>query len=250
MIDDPQSFHNHLCDLHEHVVAFTFNQMSERDGIKKHGEAAILALFKEFAQLHEKKVFRAIKASELNGTQKKNAQHAINLIKEKRNGILKGRTCADGRKQRKWYSKEETTSPTLSNDSLMALLTISAAEKRKIVTWDVEGAYLLADQDDFVLVKFVGQSVDVLCEVNEGYKDYVTVEKGKKVLYLQLLKALYGCLRSALLWYELYSNKLKKMGFELNPYDICVANKMVNGKQCSIGYYVDDNFCTHGRQEY
>ena len=101
MIDDPQSFHNHLCELHEHVVAFSFNQMSERDAIKKHGKAAILALFREFAQLHEKKVFRAIKASDLTSTQKKNALHAINLIKEKRNGILKERTCADGRKQRK-----------------------------------------------------------------------------------------------------------------------------------------------------
>ena len=202
--------------------------MSERDGIKKYEETAILALFKEFEQFHEKRVFRAIKASEVTGEQKKNALHAIKSIKEKRNGILKGRTCEDGRKQRKWYSKEKTTSPTLSNYSLMALLTVLAAEKRKIVTWDVEGAYLLVDQDDLVLVKFVGQSVDVLCEVNEGYKAYVTFEKGKKVLYLQLLKALYGCLRSALLWYKLYSTKLQKIGFKLNPYDTCVANKMGN----------------------
>ena len=244
MVEDPQNFHDHFCDLYEHVVAFSFNQMSERRDIKKHGEAAVLALFKEFAQLHEKRVFRAIKASELSGEQK-NALHAINLIKEKRNGVLKGRTCADGRKQRRWYSKEETTSPTMSNDSLMALPTLSAAEKRKIVTWDVEDAYLLADLDGFVLVKSVGQSVDVLCQVDESYKAFVTYKKGKKVLYLQLLKALYGCLRSALLWYELYSTKLQKMGFALNPYDTCVANKIINGKKCSIGYYVDDIVCTH-----
>ena len=30
------------------------------------------------------------------------------------------------------------------------------------------------------------------------------------------------------------------MGFELNPYDRCVANKMVNGKQCTIVWNVDD----------
>ena len=57
MIDDPQRFHNHLCELHEHVVAFSFFQMSERDGVRKQGEAAVLALFREFAQLHEKRVF-------------------------------------------------------------------------------------------------------------------------------------------------------------------------------------------------
>ena len=43
--------------------------------------------------------------------------------------------------------------------------------------WDVEGAYLLADQDDFVVVKFTGSSVDVLCQVDEDYKQFVTIEK-------------------------------------------------------------------------
>ena len=35
------------------------------------------------------------------------------------------------------------------------------------------------------------------------------------------------------------------MGFELNPYDPCVANKTINEKQCFIGYYVDDDIATH-----
>ena len=131
----------------------------------------------------------------------------------------------------------------------MALLTVSSAEKRKIISWDVERAYLLADQDDFVIVKFTGESVDVLCDVDEGYKQYVSIENGKKVLYLQLLKALYGFLRSALLWYELYSSKLQGMGFVLNPYDTCVANKIINGKQCSISYYMDGNISTHAEQQ-
>ena len=123
MIEDPQELHSHLCDLYE-VVHFCFNQMSAKEGIKKHGEAAVMALFSEFAQLHDKRVFKAIRASELTKAQKRNALYAINLIKEKRNGNLKGRTCADGRKQRAWNSKEETTSPTVSNDSLMALLAL------------------------------------------------------------------------------------------------------------------------------
>ena len=59
-----------------------------------------MALFEEFAQLHDKRVFRAIKATDLTGEQKSDALRAINLIKEKRDGRLKGRTCADGRKQR------------------------------------------------------------------------------------------------------------------------------------------------------
>ena len=69
--------------------------------------------------------------------------------------------------------------------------------------------------------------------------------KGQKVLYVQLDKALYGCVQSALLWYELYSTTLQEMGFTLNPYDLCVANAEIEGSQCTICWYVDDNKISH-----
>ena len=72
-----------------------------------------------------------------------------------------------------------------------------------------------------------------------------TVEKGKKTLYVILDRALYGCVQSALLWYELYSTTLQDMGFELNPYDMCVANAMIDGSQCTVCWYVDDNKISH-----
>jgi hypothetical protein len=67
-------------------------------------------------------------------------------------------------------------------------------------------------------------------------------------LYLQLLKALYGCVRSALLWYKLFSGTLKKMGFELNPYDPCIANKTIEDSQCTIAWYVNDNKILHAKE--
>ena len=33
--------------------------------------------------------------------------------------------------------------------------------------------------------------------------------------------------------------------FELNPYDRCVVNKMMNGKQCTLVWYVDKNKLSH-----
>lgn len=63
-------------------------------------------------------------------------------------------------------------------------------------------------------------------------------EKGKRVLYLRLL----NCIRSAILWYNLFIGTLEKLGFEINPYDLCVANKMINGKQCTVVWNVDDLF--------
>ena len=38
------------------------------------------------------------------------------------------------------------------------------------------------------------------------------------------------------------------MGFEINPYDMCVANKIINGKKCTLTWYVDDNKVSHVEQ--
>ena len=35
------------------------------------------------------------------------------------------------------------------------------------------------------------------------------------------------------------------MGFELNPYHLCVANANIDGKQCTVCWYVDDNNIIH-----
>ena len=62
----------------------------------------------------------------------------------------------------------------------------------------------------------------------EIYTKYVTINaKGETVLYVQLLNALYGIMKAALLFYLRFVKDLKSVGFELNPYDPCIANKRV-----------------------
>jgi len=113
--------------------------------------------------------------------------------------------------------KEETTSPTVSMDALMLLLLIDAFKERDVTTADVIGSYLImADiMDEFTMLKLTRESVNIMCEVNLKYKDFVILENRKKELYLHLLKALYGCMQSALLWYKLFSRTLKGMGFPM-----------------------------------
>ena len=71
------------------------------------------------------------------------------------------------------------------------------------------------------------------------------VGREQKIMYLILLKALYGCVKSALLWYGLFTTTLKYLTFKLNHYDKCVANNIINGKQCTIAWHVDDNNISH-----
>jgi hypothetical protein len=54
-------------------------------------------------------------------------------------------------------------------------------------------------KDKRVLLKLVGEFVDIMCKVNPAYLPYVRYEFGKKVLYLRVLKAIYGMIESALL---------------------------------------------------
>jgi hypothetical protein len=38
---------------------------------------------------------------------------------------------------------------------------------------------------------------------------------------------------------------LRSWGFVINPYDCCVANKEINGSQCTIIWHVDDLKISH-----
>ena len=73
-----------------------FTQMSEKQGIKKHGQATINALTQEFFQLDSKGVFEPVSASKLSDEDWKAALHTIMLLKEKWNGQLKGCAVANG----------------------------------------------------------------------------------------------------------------------------------------------------------
>ena len=64
------------------------------------------------------------------------------------------------------------------------------------------------------------------------YRKYVTYSSNRQaMLYVRLIKALYGMLRAALLFYKILRSDLENMGFKINPYNPCVANKMVSGHQ-------------------
>ena len=78
------------------------------------------------------------------------------------------------------------------------------------------------------------------------YCKYATSnEKGNPILYVQLEKAVYGMMKSALLFYQKLVADLKSLGYEINPYDPCIANKNINGKQMTICWHVDDLFVGH-----
>ena len=59
----------------------------------------------------------------------------------------------------------------------------------------------------------------------------MVLENGVKTLYLVVLRAVYGMLIASMLWYKKLRGDLEKMNFIFNPYDPCVANRMIEGYQ-------------------
>jgi len=65
-----------------------------------------------------------------------------------------------------------------------------------------------------------------------------TNKKGQQLLIVECLNAVYGTMVAALLYYKKFVKSLVEKGFKLNPYNGCVANKVVNGKQLTICFHV------------
>jgi hypothetical protein len=232
--------------LHTMIEDVTLTQLSMKQGLKTFGDKGREAVLSEIKQLHDRGVIQPKDPNSLSTQDKKNALEYLMFLKRKRCGKIKGRGCADGRKQRVYIAKEEASSPTVSIEALMISCVIDAKEKRDVATADIPGAFLQADMDELVYMKLDGVMVDILMELDpKKYGPHVVTHHGKKTVYVQLVKALYGTLRAALLFWRKLSQTLVGWGFVINQYDQCVANKIINGKQCTVLWHVDDLKISH-----
>jgi hypothetical protein len=229
-------------------MLFMTEQMSLKRGLKLFGKAGADKVVEELKQIEIRKVFKPKKASDLTNAQKRASLEYLMYLKQKRCGRIKARGCADGRKQRLYKTKQETSSPTVTTEALFITSTIDAEERRKVVTVDIPGAFMHSDMDELVHVRLSGPMATLLVRVDpEKYRKFVVKDKkGNDTIYVELTKALYGTCQAALLFYKNLSSFLvDELGFVLNKYDKCVANKMINGKQCTIIWHVDDLKISH-----
>jgi hypothetical protein len=235
-----------------HIFAFVFEQYSYNKGVKKFGEVGERVTFEELNQLHKRGTFVPVLPSEMTDDDKKKIVDAIALIEEKRDGRVKGRVVAAGNQQREQLKKDgedvKVSSPTVSLEAIMLTCIIEALERRYVAVVDLPNAFILTgvDKKDTVILKIRGKIAELLVQTApELYRKYVIIENGKPVLYVEAWNAIYGTIQAALLFYNKYKKDLLKKGFIINPYDPCVANKMINGKQCTVTWHVDDVKVSH-----
>ena len=173
------------------------------------------------------------------------------FLVEKRDKVMKARTCADGSSQRAYVSKEEAASPTAATESIMLTGVIDAKQGRDVITLDIPNAFVQTSipqgkSDEKIIMKIRWALVDMLVEMSpETYKEHVIYDNNKKVLYVRMLKALYGMMIASVLYYKKFRKDIESIGYEVNPYDNCVANKNIKGKQHTITWHVDDVKSSH-----
>jgi hypothetical protein len=139
------------------------------------------------------------------------------------------------------------TSPTIALEAVLITTTIDAYKERDVAIVDIPGAFLSSDMHEEVIMTIRESLTELMVKAAPNiYRKYITIDSNNHpILNVKLQKSLYGCLRSALLFYEKLLGDLESQGFELNPYDPCVANKTIKGSQFTLNWHVDDIKISH-----
>jgi hypothetical protein len=166
------------------------------------------------------------------------------FIGQKRTGESKARMVAGGNTQRGHVTKEESSSPTVSTKAVLLTSIVNAHEDRDVDVIDILNAFIqtrVNDAKDPVIICITGVIVDWLVKVApKVYASYVAMNsKGINSLLVECHNTIYGTMVVGLLYYRKFSSSLKNRGFTVNPYDPCVWNRDIKGKQMTICFHVD-----------
>ena len=230
--------------------------MTIQKALKTYKERGYQAMYDELKQIVDLQVFKPVHLRHLSDAEVLHIITCHIIFKEKYdtggNFIkLKARLVAGGHQQdRDLY--ENVSSPTVSTQSVYMIATLAATEKRSVFTADFTGAflkgkYLEEDNLPIVTMKLSKIITESLLKVSPTWSEYVN--PGDGCIYVTLMKPLYGLVEAAQLWYKSLSSALMEFGFIVNPYDKCVFNKTIDGKQTTICIHVDDLFITSQNRE-
>lgn len=163
------------------------------------------------------------------------------FIKHKRDGKAKAWHCANGRSQCEDMPKEEMDSPTMITDAMLLTACIDLIKRIDVATMDLPGTYLHAYNNKLLNMRLTGKLAELMVEVAPHiYQKYIIIDKERRdILFVVVQKVVYGTVKSALLFYLKLNADLLDLGLPSTT-TTPVLQKMVNGKQMTIIWHVDD----------
>eukprot|EP00957_Ditylum_brightwellii_P030079 2276858-Ditylum_brightwellii.AAC.1 len=171
------------------------------------------------------------------------------FLTKKRDKTIKARVCVNGITQRSYIAREEAASPMAAIEAIFITGVIEAKQNRDIMMLNIPNAFIqthVPENGEKIIMKIRGLLVDIFLEQCPGVYGKYVVHKGKgKVLYVCMLMALYVMIVLSLLFYKKFRTDIESIGFEINPYNMFVANRMVNGKQHTVMWHINDVKSSH-----
>ena len=92
---------------------------------------------------------------------------------------------------------EDFALPTIPLEDIFSSLVIKTHDKIYMATFDIPSAYIHAEipEDKQILLKLRDKFVDIMCDVNKEHRKNMVIENGKRLLYMRLVRAIYGCIQ-------------------------------------------------------
>ena len=211
--------------------------MTARRAMKEISDKARPAIIDELTNLTKKGVLTGRHWGDITPTQRlrvlrshTNVTHKVTPASDgtdQTEDKVKARHVANGNGQnRSLYSREETSSPTVSISGLYlsVITSMNNYPGCVCVTGDVGCAYLNAkmskqDPEKLVFIRIDSDITALLVEVDSNMLPFVRKDGS---IIAELNKALYGCIESAVLWYEELSQTLLSLGMKKNDTDPCI----------------------------
>ncbi|CAJ1959768.1 unnamed protein product [Cylindrotheca closterium] len=178
-------------------------------GLKKFGDDGKDVVDKELRQMLLRDCFTPKFVRDMTASERKKTRSAMMLSAEKQfEKTIKGCLVYQGDGTREWLLQEDTASPTALQEAITTTCVIDAHKGRDIMTMDVPNAFIQTympeakEGEDRIYMKITGMMVQILIDMAPEYRKYVVLENGKRVIYVRVLRAIYGMLQSSLLFYN------------------------------------------------
>jgi hypothetical protein len=134
--------------------------------------------------------------SELTNDQRLKVLQSHMFVVRKRTGETKARMVAGGNLQQGHVTKEESSSPTVSTESVLLTSIVDALEERDVAIINIPNAFTqtrVQDAKDHIIISMTGVIVDWLVNAApKVYAKYVAVNsRGEKSLLVECFNAIY-----------------------------------------------------------
>ena len=154
-------------------------------------------------------------------------QEIESLFNRKERWKYQSKSLCKWKHSTKLHKLQEGSKSNSKTDSHLITTVIDVKQRRNVMTADIINTFVQMaiknkTNNKQTTMKNRGLLVNMLLiDIDPHvYQNFVKYKDKKKVIYVEMKKALYGMLQSSLLYYKKFRTDLKRIGFIIKPYNL------------------------------